>query len=185
METRSNEPANNEARAADGHVVELAYASGSSVASRRARAWVVGAYSLVLLAVAFSFLFPLLTQCGCGPSSERTVCAANLRGIAQALYIYADDDPHHMFPDDVQRVIDAQNSTPKQFICPSTAAGRQHYYYVPGHSMDDDAKCVLMLEDPRNHDWTGGNVVYLDGSVEFVEMPKYRAIMNQVAGRAR
>lgn len=183
MKTRTDEMGRGDARDVDEPVIELAYAGGSATKSRRSRAWVFWACSPAVLALAISFLLPLLRQCG--PLPERTVCAANLRGIGQALYIYADGDPHRNFPDDVQRVIDAQNSTPKQFICPSAAAARQHYFYVPGHSLDDDPNSVLMLEDPRNHDWTGGNVLYLDGSVEFVGMPKFREIMDRVAGRVR
>lgn len=118
---------------------------------------------IAIIALLISILLPSLSRAR--ELSKRTVCAANLRGIGQAMYIYAQDDPQ-VFPSiysgpsttmelfggnftaatpslttasrlnnpttyiyttgkpsptvDLWTVVRANNTTPKQFICPST-----------------------------------------------------------------
>jgi prepilin-type N-terminal cleavage/methylation domain-containing protein len=106
---------------------------------------------IAIIALLISILLPSLSRAR--ELSKRTVCSANLRGIGQAMYIYAQDDPG-LFPviSDVRTQNDGQmvlfrlqdrttepsttgipsptvdlwslvrqnNTTPKQFICPST-----------------------------------------------------------------
>ncbi len=105
---------------------------------------------IAIIALLISILLPSLSRAR--ELSKRTVCAANLRGIGQAMYIYAQDDPQ-VFPAvageptspgqmelfnpqnrsmepsttgipsptvDMWTVIRSNNSTPKQFNCPST-----------------------------------------------------------------
>ncbi len=106
---------------------------------------------IAIIALLISILLPSLSRAR--ELSKRTVCAANERGIGQAMYIYAQDDPA-VFPAvaqvvqantgmmrifnnqdrvnvpsttgtpsptvDLWTIIRAGNSTPKQFICPST-----------------------------------------------------------------
>jgi len=120
---------------------------------------------IAIIALLISILLPSLSRAR--ELSKRTVCSANLRGIGQAMYIYAQDDPQ-VFPTigprqaqsvvrvfgqtartapvpptgnhmdrgpmnpeilvtgtpsptvDMWTVIRANNTTPKQFICPST-----------------------------------------------------------------
>lgn len=116
---------------------------------------------IAIIALLISILLPSLSRAR--ELSKRTVCAANLRGIGQAMYIYAQDDPQ-VFPTinanknvttmtlfggfpgpqadngpwrsnaggvqiynggpsptvDLWTVVRANNTTPKQFICPST-----------------------------------------------------------------
>jgi len=106
---------------------------------------------VAIIALLISILLPSLSRAR--ELSKRTVCSANLRGIGQAMYIYAQDDPqvfpaiamtytttpgamHLFFTDDrtiapattgipsptvdMWAVVRANNTTPKQFICPST-----------------------------------------------------------------
>ncbi len=107
---------------------------------------------IAIIALLISILLPSLSRAR--ELSKRTVCSANLRGIGQAMYIYAQDDPG-LFPCiadvytgspagaismfrpndrtteppttgipsisvDMWSVIRQNNTTPKQFICPST-----------------------------------------------------------------
>jgi len=111
---------------------------------------------IAIIALLISILLPSLSRAR--ELSKRTVCSANLRGIGQAYYLYAQDDPG-VFPAlggipgfppntasegqvqlfdskdrttepsttgkpsttvDMWSVVRANNSTPKQFICPST-----------------------------------------------------------------
>ncbi len=120
---------------------------------------------IAIIALLISILLPSLSRAR--ELSKRTVCSANLRGIGQAMYIYAQDDPG-VFPAimqirtqndgrmanfrpqnrtnepvttgdpsptvDMWAVIRSNNSTPKQFNCPSTTdipdpAGDTTAYY--------------------------------------------------------
>lgn len=115
---------------------------------------------IAIIALLISILLPSLSRAR--ELSKRTVCAANLRGIGQAMFIYAQDDPQ-VFPSiaglqnslgevryfggtpllssnpnhqdrtqipsttgvpsptvDMWTLLRANNTTPKQFICPST-----------------------------------------------------------------
>ena len=111
---------------------------------------------IAIIALLISILLPSLSRAR--ELSKRTVCSANLRGIGQAFYLYAQDDPgvfpaiaatttlapstasdgqmQIFFPADrttepsttgipsptvdMWSVVKSNNSTPKQFICPST-----------------------------------------------------------------
>lgn len=106
---------------------------------------------IAIIALLISILLPSLSRAR--ELSKRTVCSANLRGIGQAMYIYAQDEPG-VFPcvtevytgtgnnvdmyrpadrttappttgipsvtTDLWLLVRANNTTPKQFICPST-----------------------------------------------------------------
>lgn len=104
---------------------------------------------VAIIALLISILLPSLSRAR--ELSKRTVCASNLRGIGQAMYIYAQDGDK--FPvtsgyrtgtgncaiwgayrstqppttgvasvsADLWTLVYANNSTPKQFNCPSTA----------------------------------------------------------------
>ena len=100
--------------------------------------------------------------------SKRTVCAANLGGIGQSLYIYAQDDG--MFPEadaDWQaRLLNDGYLTIRQFTCPSdmgmTGAS---YHYVPGYGTSSDPRQIIAYDDPSIHQGEGGNILYQDGHV--------------------
>ncbi|RIK68848.1 MAG: hypothetical protein DCC65_01575 [Planctomycetota bacterium] len=106
---------------------------------------------IAIIALLISILLPSLSRAR--ELSKRTVCSANLRGIGQAMYIYAQDEPG-VFPAiaeiftgtgnnmvlfrpadrttpppttgipsptvDLWALVRQNNTTPKQFICPST-----------------------------------------------------------------
>lgn len=109
---------------------------------------------VAIIALLISILLPSLSRAR--ELSKRTVCVANQRGLGQAFYIYAQDDPG-VFPSiaqtttvttgtqqfylcwsadrsvepsttgipsvtvDMWAVVKANNTTPKQFVCPSTS----------------------------------------------------------------
>jgi len=156
---------------------------------------------IAIIALLISILLPSLSRAR--ELSKRTVCAANLRGIGQAMYIYAQDEPGvfpaiaqileansgqmHIVtngtggldhPDrvnvpsttgipsptvDMWTIVRAGNSTPKQFICPSTtdqpdpAQDTTAYYdfatmnnlsYAYQYQHDKDRKLVGTSSEP-------------------------------------
>lgn len=105
---------------------------------------------IAIIALLISILLPSLSRAR--ELSKRTVCSANLRGLGQAMFIYAQDDPG-VFPMiaqpmegtpnmqnfqpvhrttepptsgvpsvsvDMWTIVRGNNTTPKQYICPST-----------------------------------------------------------------
>jgi prepilin-type N-terminal cleavage/methylation domain-containing protein/prepilin-type processing-associated H-X9-DG protein len=141
---------------------------------------------IAIIALLISILLPSLSRAR--ELSKRTVCSSNLRGLGQAMYIYAQDDPG-LFPMiagpmegtpnmmnfqaqhrsveppttgvpsvtvDMWTIVRGNNTTPKQFICPSTtdvpdpaqdttiyydflAPGNLSYAYMYQHDMNRPA----------------------------------------------
>lgn len=117
-----------------------------------------------------SILLPSLSRAR--ELSKRTVCSANLRGIGQAMYIYANDN-RDRFPPDFKTLLDENSVTEKQFVCPSSdeAPGDLNacYEYIPGQTSNSHFQNVVMYEKQGCHQNEGGNVLFLDGHVEFVK----------------
>lgn len=131
---------------------------------------------VLVIGLLVSILLPSLSRAR--ELSKRTVCAANLRGIGQAMYIYAQSEPDGAFPDDIQKVLSSGFTTPKQFVCPSSLGGIQSYYYVPGQTTNSAPNGVLLFEDPANHNGEGGNVLYQDGHVQFIKGQQFQSIVD-------
>lgn len=129
-------------------------------------------------AMLISILLPSLSRAR--ELSKRTVCAANLRGIGQAMYIYAQNEPNGAFPDDINKVISAGNATANQFTCPSAPPTMASFYYVPGFMTDTDPGRILMYEDPMNHGGEGGNILYQDGHVQFMGSPRFEQTIGTI-----
>ena len=154
---------------------------------------------IAIIALLISILLPSLSRAR--ELSKRTVCSANLRGIGQAMYIYAQDDPG-VFPaiaatsgippstasegqmtlfDPVTRtaepsttgvpsptvdmwsIVRANNTTPKQYICPSTVdsqdpatdttayfdfLGPQHLSYAYQYQHDPNRRIIGTSSEP-------------------------------------
>lgn len=116
----------------------------------------------------------------------RAVCGANMRGIGSALMIYGSDLGNE-YPPDLQVLISAGSFDGKWFCCPSSDAipGDPHTYYdyIPGQTVNDDPRNVLLYEKPENHEGEGGNVLFDDGHVEFIK--PYSAVLELVAETKR
>ncbi len=127
--------------------------------------------NMATTATLVSILLPSLSRAR--ELSKRTVCAANLRGIGQAIFIYAHTS-NDQFPSSLQDLIDVGNSTERQLVCPSSTAVPGDapdacYTLVLGQSMSSDPRNVLVYEKRDNHpDEEGGNVLFIDGHVEFI-----------------
>ena len=124
------------------------------------------------MAVAVSVLLPALSRAR--EMSKRTVCAANLRGLGQALYISAQDRKDGAFPPDLETLLEEKTVSRAKFICPSSAASPDDgphacYIYIPGSTTSSHPTNILIYEKPDNHtDNEGANVLFQDGHVDFV-----------------
>ncbi|RIK64512.1 MAG: hypothetical protein DCC65_14430 [Planctomycetota bacterium] len=105
--------------------------------------------------------------------SKRTVCAANLRGIGQGMYIHA-QDADGAFPDSFAKLVSEGHVPEKNFTCPSSTCEVGDltccYEYIPGQKDSDDPLNVLVYDKEGVHGpESGGNVLFLDGHVNFIK----------------
>ncbi|MFQ5412510.1 MAG: DUF4190 domain-containing protein [Phycisphaerae bacterium] len=136
----------------------------------------VGSFFTMLLL--FSILLPAMSSAR--NQAKRTVCAANLRGLGQAMYLYAQGEPNGEFPDNVGKLVAAGLATTKQFNCPSDISGQGSYYYVPGYGTSSDPEQIIMYEDPRIHAGEGINVLYQDGHVVWLTPPQLQRDLSEI-----
>lgn len=128
--------------------------------------------------------------------AHRIRCSSNLRQIAQAIQLYAFDN-QGLFPPDARTLKATQQISFDCFICDSTAdtaaksldelavVGHLSYIYAGADFTTHSApKCIVALDDPANHNLEGGNVLFADGHVEFLNLPTIQHILNELsAGR--
>lgn len=120
-----------------------------------------------VLALMISIMLPSLARAR--EITKRAVSASNLRGIGQAAMVYAFDNGK-VFPPNFQTLITDGTCTPRQLINPSSGrtAGCD-YYYVTGLTSDDPRDWIVAYEDPNQHQGEGANVLYVDGTVQFLK----------------
>ena len=124
--------------------------------------------------------------------ANRIKCASNLRQVGQALQIYA-NDYGGMYPPSFDELLVYGDLFPEAFVCPSsddvTATGAttramlanlhrpgfcSYVYAFDGQTLAATTltpKHVLAYEDLTNHDRRGMNVLYGDGSVQWLDVP--------------
>lgn len=132
---------------------------------------IVSPTSISTMAMATAILLPSLSRAR--ELSKRTVCAANLRGIGQAMYIYAIDHDNR-FPKDFKELLSDGNVIEGNFNCPSSTCENGEldccYEYIAGQSSTDDVRNVLVYDKEGIHGpESGGNVLFVDAHVEFVK----------------
>jgi len=140
-----------------------------------------GGLGLVMIPLMIAILLPSLSRAR--ELSKRTVCSANIKGIGTALQTYASAN-QGAFPESeddwVARL--GVNVSNMQLVCPSTAdvPGMVSYHYVPGYTTGSDPNQIIVYEDPSNHMNEGGNVMYLDGRVQFVKTPQLQPMISSI-----
>lgn len=149
---------------------------------------------IVLVAIIGLLLVAIITPTGRSPRYANQVkCASNLRQIGQAIFLYAQDNAGH-YPPDLQAVFSTQPIATEVATCPSTSDQKAStpaglgqpsccsYVYVgAGLSGQPDPECVVVIEDPADHDLKGCNVAYADGHVDWVILPTAMQTLNDLA----
>jgi prepilin-type processing-associated H-X9-DG protein len=165
--------------------------------------WTAGVMFVVLLLI--SCLLPSLGRAR--ESANRVKCASNLRQLGTAVQLYANENRGQL-PPDWPALLTTQDLVPECFICPSRDLDRatgpnlqavvasmlsgEHLGYVwTGHGLQqrDLTATTVLAFDFENHmpkdaaRNTGMNVLFGDGSVEFVDESTAKAIWAQfIAG---
>jgi prepilin-type processing-associated H-X9-DG protein len=136
-----------------------------------------GGVSLVTLPLLIAMLLPPLARAR--ELAKRTVCAANMQGIGIALATYANENDGK-YPPSLDVLLDEGAIAPQQLICPS-GDGSPNYVYIAGQTTDDDLRAPLLYEPIENHE-DGGNILFIDGHVEFIKEPGYSEILEPYLG---
>jgi prepilin-type processing-associated H-X9-DG protein len=160
-------------------------ASGNRLQGRgQAIAGLVMGYLGVFLTILFmigmfaGMLIPAVA--GGQEMARRSACVSNLTIIGKGCTLYAMDH-QQMFPPDLQSVVPLVGNDAKVFTCRAT--GHQpgpldslnqwtDYVYVPGCKADDTV-AIVAFENPGNHGGKGGNVLYSDGSVAWMNTEEF------------
>ena len=182
---RPEGPAGPPPGAAD-EAVHLNYATNRSelssrAAARRVKLLVAG---LVCVALFIWILAAAMKQRRVHELVRRAACSTNLQAISQACHIYG-NDYDEWFPPSLQTLIDMGHVTPAALQCPSESNPSGlvfDYVYVPGLQGTVPSDWILAYEDPANHNGEGGNVLYVDGHVEFLKEPEFSAELERVRG---
>lgn len=112
-------------------------------------------------------------------------CSSSMRQIGQAIMLYTTDNGGS-YPPDLQTVLLTQTIAAYAFVCPSSSDSVTNGASMvqaaadmakPGHcsciylgsglTSPLDPSCIVMIEDPANHDLNGTNVLYADGHVDW------------------
>lgn len=154
-------------------------------------AWAVGI--VVIVGMMGSVMLPSL--CRAREPANRVKCGSNLRQIGQAISLYANENGGH-YPPSLSVLLTCEDLSPEVVTCPSTndakadapttrgmiaaieaveanRPGHQNclsYIYV-GRNLTTKTvtdKTIVAYEPLDNHDKDGTNVLYGDGSVEWV-----------------
>ena len=137
----------------------------------------LGGAALLWVPLMMSILLPSLARAR--ELAKRAVDASNLRGVAQAFVIYANDHNGQPPPNlkalmDAGIVIAGQLQNP----CDPDATNTCDYYFVRYDAVTDwDAEFsndwVMAYSDPAYHNGEGANILFADGHVEFVNEPEF------------
>jgi prepilin-type processing-associated H-X9-DG protein len=172
-----------------GAMPDLAALAPEPEPQRPTRGWVValwvGGGVLAVLALLLMVLLPPLQRAR--EQANRVQCANNMRQLGQAMMIYANGNGGR-FPDRIDRLL--AYVPPGAFICPSTGdtaatgstpqllaadmakGGHFSYVYVGQNyttaSALNPAVTIVLYEPLGNHQNDGINVLYADGSVNFL-----------------
>ena len=155
---------------------------------RQTKAWVValwvGGGVIATIGLLLMVLLPPLQRAR--EQANRVQCANNMRQLGQAMMIYANTNSGR-YPDRVDRLL--AYMPPGSFVCPSTSdtpaggttpqliaadlakGGHFSYVYVGQNystgSLSNPAVTIVLYEPLGNHN-DGINVLYADGSVNFL-----------------
>ncbi len=132
------------------------------------------ALSVVVIPLMIAILLPSLARAR--EVAKRSVCANNLRQVGNALYTYANVNGD-VFPPDLDVLVDNASFSPKTLICPSSDSDEIAYIYIPGLTTDMDPDAPLAFEHLDNHADEGGNVLFGDAHVEWLDAGTYKELL--------
>ncbi len=133
---------------------------------------VTGGISVLIAPLVLAIIIPSVAEGR--EAAMRTRSMTNMRGIAQACLIYANDNDG-AFPPDLQVLLNEGLCGPENFVNPLSGNSPPacDYFYVTGLTEDDAPNWIVAYSDPAHHDDEGASILYLDGHVNFVKEPGF------------
>jgi len=141
--------------------------------SKDVRRWLFWLGLLFLLGCVVAIVLPAVV---CSRErSRRTPCANNLKQLGLGMKMFAGDHDE-MFPSKLVDIRRYMADQAKIFICPrsgnkpgtiETVDGWTDYVYISGLSETNSPSEILMYCPIENHGGEGGNILFLDGHVEW------------------
>jgi len=138
---------------------------------------------LFVLPMLMAILMPALARARA--MAQQALCGTNLRGVALAIQMYADDnDKQYPTPDKWCDLLEPYSgSNQRLFVCPSAEEGPCHYAINPNARPDSPPDMVLLFETrpgwnqsggpeiltTENHYDRGSNILFVDMRVKFVK----------------
>ena len=107
----------------------------------------------------------------------RYSCAANLRGIGMALYIYA-NDYDDQFPSDLEKLIQAAEMPANGLVCPNTKL-KDSYIYRGATLTTPDSPLMIMVYDKKGNHEDGRYVLFLDNQVDLVTEERFMELIEE------
>lgn len=160
--------------------------------SNRRKRWLIRyVITFLLLLVGTIIILPSFSTCVRTPLGT---CAANLRRIGQALYIYAQDYPNEDFPTDIALLISQGHVKPEHFVCPLNGSASSSYLYVQGGTLHSDPESIIIFENPLNHSHVnpkhqggieGGKVLFQDSHVTFIDRSKLQKAIDSATATGK
>jgi predicted Zn finger-like uncharacterized protein/prepilin-type processing-associated H-X9-DG protein len=149
--------------------------------------------SICMISIMVSILFPSLTRAR--ETANRVKCASNMRQIGLAAIMYANEHGGPL-PDDLAVLFANEDLGPSTLNCPSVEhdqmgaanlEGEQlaawvnentDYIYVGrGLDVNGPAETAVLYEPAEDHGDGGGNVLFLDGHVEWTDANNLKELL--------
>jgi hypothetical protein len=129
-------------------------------------------------------------------------CGSNLREIGQALYLYAQEHAGRL-PDTLEELLTTQNLDPITQVCPASRECRNltgtptradaidparhghatYVYLARGQHYPTPTTRPLVCEPLTNHDLTGMNILFSDGTAQFFPPAEAQKILRTAGGQ--
>ena len=141
-------------------------------------ALIVCACMIPVLAILAGMLLPALGSAR--EKAHRCACMSNEKQIALAIAQYADDN-NGVVPPTLNALSNYVAGSTKMFFCPQTQDQKHYSYQLTGATnlWNSDPDVVVLYENLDNHR-AGGNVLYNDGHVAWVNKEKLQQIQRAV-----
>jgi len=142
-----------------------------------------------LILLVFSWRLFLTPHLGSRQVDNRVKSAMNLNEIGKGMLAWARDH-NHQLPDSMSTILENEDILPDQFVNPAGSDDRARGpttqalladFTMPGHcsylyfgaGLPDtgDPRTIVACEAPGTQNWSGMNVLFLNGHVEFFELP--------------
>jgi prepilin-type processing-associated H-X9-DG protein len=133
---------------------------------------------LATVALTTSILLPSLSRAR--EIAKRAVSAANLRGIGQACFIYANEHDGR-FPPQLADLLPDGRITEKMLHSPRDDLPDVSYVYIAGQKFESRPTNILAYERLIGDE--GTNVLFIDGHVEWMKVEAFRSALRETYER--